>query len=568
VSQLRSILLAVLCIGCCQHHVWAQTSGTSTGLDALAPKGIGAASVGAQSSDNIVISDVVEPSLYYVGPGDVLGLQTTGIDFVEKTLVVSPENTIMIERLGLVNAKGLTLDETKQKIAELVTKRNPNTTAFVTLRKCRQVHVTIRGNVAYPGTYSVSASLRVGTLLEIAMQPWLLRKDAILAEQYRMNSPLQQMDFSQNSTPVVDMYTQRFSVVCNSGVNAPVDIPKSRLAGFEHLNPHVKENDVIVIPTPPAAYPTTSIGGAVYEPLTMPYKAGDVAAMLIAASGGIRTDIGTPRFTIVQPQEQPVTIEQSSSSMPAGIDVVLRPGSVIVAALAEVTAGPAQAVVEVSGDVAKPGAYVVQDGVTTIAQLLEMAGGATTTASLELAYVVRPESKTTQRQHRELADRSFMYSDLKLEDTTRFHLDQRLRVPIVSANVANAVKNPKSMDNAILYSGDILVVPTKPTRVYVYGQLQHPGYVEFSPGKTIDWYIQRAGGVAAGGRRDRARIVKGKSKIWIDSDESIVEPGDEVYIPRNPDVPAGYEIQTYAVIAGIAGTIVGITATVISLLSR
>jgi protein involved in polysaccharide export with SLBB domain len=118
-----------------------------------------------------------------------------------------------------------------------------------------------------------------------------------------------------------------------------------------------------------------------------------------------------------------------------------------------------------------------------------------------------------------------------------------------------------------MQSGDIVVVQPTPDRVFVYGQVARPGYVPYTPNQRLSWYVERAGGYATGGQDDRARIIKGKSKVWVEDDDNVfVEPGDEVYVPRPPDIPVGTELQTYAIVASIASSVVALTATLIAIL--
>jgi protein involved in polysaccharide export with SLBB domain len=123
-----------------------------------------------------------------------------------------------------------------------------------------------------------------------------------------------------------------------------------------------------------------------------------------------------------------------------------------------------------------------------------------------------------------------------------------------------------SLDNIVLRGGDVIVIASTPDRVYVYGQVLRPGYVPYSSGKRLEWYVERAGGYATGAEKDRARIIRGRSKVWVEEDDNVVvEPGDEVYVPRPADVPINTEIQTYSVIASIAASVGLLAATVISL---
>ena len=73
-----------------------------------------------------------------------------------------------------------------------------------------------------------------------------------------------------------------------------------------------------------------------------------------------------------------------------------------------------------------------------------------------------------------------------------------------------------------------LVKKLSMSELSVYGQVNNPGYVTFEPGKSMQWYVDRAGGYASGAEKELTRIIKGRSHVWIKGDEKnvIVESGD------------------------------------------
>lgn len=158
-----------------------------------------------------------------------------------------------------------------------------------------------------------------------------------------------------------------------------------------------------------------------------------------------------------------------------------------------------------------------------------------------------------------------MYSDLTLEDTLRYRMDQMYRLPFVSCNVEAALRDTAGSNNITLQHGDIIVIEDTPSRVYVYGQVNRPGYVTYAPGKTLSWYVERAGGFGTGAEISRSRVIKGRSNVWVEDRDAIVEPGDEIYVPRPPDIPASVEIQTYAAVAAIASAIALLATTFITI---
>lgn len=526
------------------------------------------------TSEQFPSDDVVDASIYFLGPGDILSYQTTGMDFAEKMTVVTPENTIMLERTGVISVSGMTLQQLRDSLSSLMRKRNANVEIFVTLRRARLVYVTLRGNVTYPGTYAVPASMRVSTFLTLMRQPWLLSKDGGLADMAKTggstNVPSKAQELTRTSGYAIGPYAMRNVAVRHRTGTSTVDIPKSRLAGFAHLDPHVREGDEVIVPFEDRNVHTVSIAGAVVTPQTLSYKPGDKVSLLLASAGGPTDDADLSRVVLVQAGgggKQTLQVDPSFKLI--GADIELQPGSsIIVERKPEAGHDLAQGVVQVYGEVTSPGAFVITPGRTRLSEVIAGVGGVTKNASLALSYIVRPDrGPLTMVQQRDDAYRTFQYSDLKLEDTIRYHIDQKYRLPYVSCNVSTALKDTASADNIVLHSGDIVVIQPTPDRVFVYGQVNRPGYVPFTPGKRLQWYVDHAGGYAAGAEEDRARIIKGLSKVWVEDNRDVfVEPGDEVYVPRPPDVPIGTEIQTYAIAASIIASVVAVTATVISLL--
>lgn len=524
------------------------------------------------TAEQIPTDDVVDPTAYLVGPGDVLAYQITGFDFSEKMSVVTPESTLLLERYGLLNVADMTLAQVRSAITDMVKRRSAAAECFVTLRRARLVYITVKGNVPFPGTYAVPASMRVSTCLNVTRQPWLLRKDAAAAELGRAETSVttaQRVDeITRGRSGMLSAFAARNILIRRRKGITHVDLVRAMLPGQTSLDPHLREGDEINVPFDDLAAPMMSIGGAVATPSQVAYKPGDKVSVLLAAGGGPTFDADMDRVLLVQPGEQGiVNLRVDSSFMLVGDDVSLQPGSAVIIERRSLAGEPArQGVVEVRGEVVRQGAVIIEPGVTRLADVIARAGGITATASAALAYVVRPEQTSSQRRTSSDYMMRFLYSDLTVEDTLRFKLDEQFRMPYVSCDVASALRDSRSQDNILLQSGDIIVVPRAPERIYVYGQVQQPGYVPFEKGKNLEWYVNRAGGLAQGAKPGRARVVKGKSRVWLEDEETVIEPGDEVYVPRKPDVPAGLEVQQYAAIVGIASSATAIISVIYSLL--
>ena len=108
--------------------------------------------------------NIATPSSYEIGPGDELAISIWGAAENEYNSVVSREGYLKIERIGPVYLSGLTILEAKIKLKSRLSKiysginSNVNKVFFdLSLSNTRSIIINIAGNVAAPGTYTLSS---------------------------------------------------------------------------------------------------------------------------------------------------------------------------------------------------------------------------------------------------------------------------------------------------------------------------------------------------------------------------------------------------------------------------
>jgi protein involved in polysaccharide export with SLBB domain len=82
-----------------------------------------------------------------------------------------------------------------------------------------------------------------------------------------------------------------------------------------------------------------------------------------------------------------------------------------------------------------------------------------------------------------------------------------------------------------MIDGDVLVIPSVNSVVYVQGQVVTPGALQFQPYLRTSDYIGLAGGPLGDANMSGAYIRRAQSKIPI-KDDPFVEEGDILYVPR------------------------------------
>ena len=108
--------------------------------------------------------NVATPSNYRLGAGDEVIIDVWGASQNTIRETIAPEGTVQIENLGPVYLSGKTVKEAndylKREFAKIyagVTGETPNTQIKLTLGEIRSIQVNVMGEVAVPGTYTLSS---------------------------------------------------------------------------------------------------------------------------------------------------------------------------------------------------------------------------------------------------------------------------------------------------------------------------------------------------------------------------------------------------------------------------
>ncbi|NNE10185.1 MAG: hypothetical protein HKN20_16620 [Gemmatimonadetes bacterium] len=164
--------------------------------------------------------------------------------------------------------------------------------------------------------------------------------------------------------------------------------------------------------------------------------------------------------------------------------------------------------VNVLGEVTNPGTYVAH-AMDLTSELIRKAGGLTEGASNRNIVISR-----------------------KSGGTSRVDLPRYL-------NLGDLEKNPPILD------GDVIIVPSAKSYVFIYGAIPRPGTYEHVDGETIESLIELAGGFSRGAIEDTVEI-----RVFLDSittetrfvdisstgrGDLALNDGDQVFVRSKPD---------------------------------
>lgn len=377
-----------------------------------------------------------------------------------------------------------------------------------------------------------------------------------------------------------------------TGEEIIVDLEKFRLTGDFKFNPMLKNEDVLIFPRVDIERNFISVDGAVNNPVKFQYVEGDKLSDALLIAQGISNVYKDVK------QAEIVRLDYSGTKsdilkVDVTSDFSLIPGDRI-RVLADETNRKDYRVL-VLGEVFRPGYISIAKDNVTVRDVINRAGGFKPSADMDNSELIRATDSYTYYK-KDVLTRSFeqnkvandriegpLYDNnnleellmmrmayLQEEDSLSFKIDNQLRFTrgnvLVDFNTFNDTASVSA--NFIVNDGDVILIPAKKKYVYVYGQVVKPGYVEFSEGKGVEYYVHAAGGFGQLAKNvEDISIIKAKTRSWTTVGKRLgeIEPGDYIWVPKNTPHSFSYYFDLYGKRIGEVAAIVSTIVTIILL---
>lgn len=112
--------------------------------------------------------NIATPASYVLGPGDEILIDIYGTSQSSQKYAISPEGTIIVEKIGPVAVSGLTVEQAQAKVQSKMGLHYQGSSIKLTIGQTRTVVVNVLGEVVNPGTYTLSAFSTVFNALYLA----------------------------------------------------------------------------------------------------------------------------------------------------------------------------------------------------------------------------------------------------------------------------------------------------------------------------------------------------------------------------------------------------------------
>ena len=453
--------------------------------------------------------NVATPVDYRLGPGDEVIIDVWGASETTIRETISPEGSIHVSNLGPVYLSGKTVKEAnaylKEEFAKIysgVSGNMPNTQVKLTLGQIRSIQVNVMGEVAVPGTYTLSAFASVFHAL------------------YRAGG-------------VNEIGSLRsIRVVRGGSVVADLDVYDFIMKGNLKDDIRLEDGDVILVQPYQSL---VQISGKVKRPMFYEMKEGETAALLIDFAGGFTGDAYKKAVRVIRKSGRELQVynvdEQEFAAFPmddgdqVSVDSVLQ---------------RFENRVEIRGAVYRAGLYQLDGGMNTVKQLIQKSEGVRGDAFLNRAILDR---------EREDLEHEIIQVDVKgiLNGTVAdipLQKNDVLYIPSIhdlkeeaTLTIHGEVANPgtylysdnMTVEDLVLQAGGLLESAST-TKVEVARRVKNPKSSQFS---------QVVGESFAFDLKDGFLTGEGSENFHL-------QPFDEVYIRKSP----AYHKQQNVVVGG------------------
>ena len=303
--------------------------------------------------------NIATPASYILGPGDEVIIDVYGTSQTSNKYAVSPEGTIIVEKIGPVAVSGLTVEQAQAKVRSKMGPHYQGSSIKLTIGQTRTVVVNVLGEVVNPGTYTLSAFATVFNALYLA-------------------------------GGITEIGTLRNIKVSRGGrIVSKVDVYDYILNGKLTGNILLQDNDAIIV----GAYDAlVNVQGAIKRPMYYEMKEGESLKSLLEYAGGFKSEANKSVVSVERKTNDGLTVhtvgewDYASFGIQDG-DFVSVKGII----------GRYQNMVEVSGSVFYPGHYEISNECNSVRTLIEKAGGVKENAYTNLVVLFRLNENRTRK---------------------------------------------------------------------------------------------------------------------------------------------------------------------------
>jgi polysaccharide export outer membrane protein len=464
---------------------------------------------------------------YVLDFGDILSIQLIGQKNIIDSFKLSRDGSINLPDIGKIYIAGLSLSDASKIINTKVKQTYIGTEVFVSLQNIRDVSVMIAGNAYNPGIYTLNGNSNILHALNVAggigehgsyRSIQLIRDDAVVE--------------------TIDIY----DVLLHGKF-----VTKNRLktGDIVFVNPRgnvVNLEGAFMRPAKYELLPSQNLGEAINyaSGLTVDADIDNIFLYRILDSEVKSIPIrNISQFNNIESRDKDRVFVRKYSFR----DIV------------------------VDGAILRPGSYKMTEG-ETVFDLIEAAGGYTDNAFPPGAIYTNKRTKEINKIALDKLYNEFLDGLIEVIQISNGGVDIQ-SLSLLAEEIKNVDPSGRViidlLDDSnplLIQNGDTIFIPEKINNVYIFGEVNSEGALEYKQGADLDYYISQASGIKKSGNMSSIYIqfpngktqqIEKKRNIFASQSKNIIiEPGSVIYVPRKVDdsISSRLTATAYATILG------------------
>ncbi len=510
------------------------------------------------------LEDAVDAEKYVLGAGDVIEISIFTLTPITFRTTVSADGALTLPNVGAVAVSGKTLASVKPELVSQLSKQYKSSSVAITLQRPRNFLVTVTGAIRTPGKHIVSSVDRVDKAVLLANAPPV--ENANLAptlQTEKLNSDRLSVRLYPNYAPLLQPSLRRIKMHRKSGEVVECDLIRFFMTGDNSMNPMLQEGDEIVVPNLAVeSVEKVGIYGAVQIPGLHEYSPFDSLTTLFNIAQGATPTADLENVQLVRRTAsgfQTLRINVGDILSKRAPDLPLLPNDRIQVPEKKMTK---IGNVTIKGEVRFPGYFAIEEGKTTLKEVIKLAGGFTEQALLNGAKIYRKPRAEDPNAKEPIAitdpgferARILRGSNLNPEEAQTFDIDYNARRNYVSVDFREVFEKGSAKD-VLLQDGDVMLIPKDDQTVYVFGQVERPGFVKYVKGWNIRDYLNAVGGETSESTGD-IKVLKANGDEWKTPSDTEIESGDWIIVPKKVRKTFAQSVSEYAPVISLFTTLV------------
>lgn len=189
----------------------------------------------------------------------------------------------------------------------------------------------------------------------------------------------------------------------------------------------------------------------------------------------------------------------------------------------------------VVGEVAFPGYYSMETNTERLSDIMKRVGDFSSEAYPEGARLER--EITGEERARMLSTAEMLTSNDSLALVKVLRKVENAKTYSVGIDLRDAIENPGGSSDIVLRANDRIIIPEFNNTVKLDGEVMFSNTVPYVKGKTLGYYIDKAGGYSQRAKRNKVYVIYMNGSVAKAKRHSskLVQPGCEIVVPSKKE---------------------------------